>query len=144
MTGIEDWPVSEPKVSPDGRWRWDGSQWVPNAAPPPPPPHAGQPVQPYQPGHPSTYQYPAYVAAPQATNGMAIASMVLGILWLYWIGSVLALIFGYVALGQIKERNQGGRGMAIAGIVLGWVGVGALLLVIIVAIAAGSDSSSGF
>jgi hypothetical protein len=30
-------------------------------------------------------------------NGLAIASMVLGILWLYWIGSILALIFGLVA-----------------------------------------------
>jgi hypothetical protein len=102
-------------------------------------------MQPMQPSHPPMYQYPPYVAAPsQATNGMAIASMVLGILWLYWIGSVLALIFGYVALGQIRERGQSGRGMAIAGIVLGWVGVGVLLLVIIVAVAAGSDSSSGF
>ena len=28
------------------------------------------------------------------TNGLAIASMVLGILWIYWIGSILALVFG--------------------------------------------------
>ena len=125
--------MSEQQVSPDGRWRWDGSQWVPNAAQPPMPP---------QPGYPPAYQYPAY-AAPQSTNGMAIASMVLGILWLYWIGSILALIFGYVALNQIRERNQGGRGMAIAGIVLGWIGVGALALFIIVAIAA-SGSNSDF
>lgn len=70
------------------------------------------------------------------TNGMAIASMVLGIVWIYWIGSVLALVFGYIALRQIDESRgaQGGRGMAIAGVVLGWVGVGILALVLLVAL----------
>lgn len=62
----------------------------------------------------------------------------LGILWLYWIGSILALIFGYVAKSQI-DRSQGrqsGRGMAVAGIVLGWVGVGILSLVVVIGIGA--------
>jgi hypothetical protein len=63
--------------------------------------------------------------------------MVLGLVWVYWIGSILALVFGYIALGQIKrsEGRQTGRGMAIAGVVLGWVGVALLVLVIIVALA---------
>ncbi len=77
-----------------------------------------------------------YVA--QSTNGLAVASLVLGILWLYWIGSILALIFGYVAKSQI-DRSQGrqsGRGMAVAGIVLGWVGVGILSLVVVIGIGA--------
>ena len=69
---------------------------------------------------------------------MAITSMVLGILWIYWIGSILALVFGYVALNQIKTRNENGRGMAIAGVVLGWVGAGILVLVIIAAAATNS------
>ena len=46
---------------------------------------------------------------PKTTNGLAIASMVLGIVWIYWIGSILALIFGYVAKGQIAEENQVSR-----------------------------------
>jgi hypothetical protein len=71
-------------------------------------------------------------------NGMAIASMVLGILWVYWIGSILALVFGYVALNQIKTRNENGRGMAVAGVVLGWVGAGTLVLVLIAAAASNS------
>ena len=66
---------------------------------------------------------------------MAIASLVLGILWLDWIGSVLALIFGYIALGQIKQRQQGGRGLAIAGITLGWIGIALLALVVAIAVA---------
>lgn len=71
----------------------------------------------------------------RGTNGLAIASLVLGILWLYGIGSILALVFGYVALNQIKRRNENGRGLAIAGTLLGWIGVGGVLLIIIGAIA---------
>lgn len=77
------------------------------------------------------------------TNGLAIASMVLGILWLYWIGSILALVFGYVAKGQIDRSagRQGGRGMAIAGIVLGWIGVAVLAIVIVLAVVVSDDIS---
>lgn len=76
---------------------------------------------------------------------MAVASMVLGILWIYWIGSVLALVFGYIAKGQIKERNEVGGGMATAGIILGWVGVGFLVMFIVVIVVAGlADSGSSF
>jgi hypothetical protein len=83
--------------------------------------------------------------APQSasTNGLAIASMVLGIVWLWWIGSVLALIFGYIARRQIRERGQSGGGMAVAGIVLGWIGIGLLVLFIVLATAVSVNSSSG-
>jgi hypothetical protein len=67
-----------------------------------------------------------------STSGLAIASMVLGILWLFWIGSILAVIFGHVSLSQTqKDPSIGGRGMAIAGLTLGWVGVGVLLIALI-------------
>ncbi|MGH3909384.1 MAG: DUF4190 domain-containing protein [Pseudonocardiaceae bacterium] len=62
--------------------------------------------------------------------------MVLGILWIYWIGSILALIFGYVARSQIRERGESGDGMAIAGIVLGWIGIGILGLILFFAVVA--------
>ena len=67
------------------------------------------------------------------TSGMAIASLVLGIVWIYWIGLILALIFGYLAKGEIDRDPQRveGRGMAIAGIVLGWVGVATLVLALV-------------
>ena len=100
-------------------------------APATPPPPAFTAYSPYAPG----------IAQATSTNGLAIASMVLGILWLYWIGSILALVFGYVAKGQIARSagRQTGRGMAIAGIVLGWIGVGVLALVIVLALAFGDD-----
>ena len=66
---------------------------------------------------------------------MAIASLVLGILWLYWIGSILALVLGYTAKRQIRERGEAGSGMATAGIVLGWIGVGFFGLTVLLAVA---------
>jgi len=89
--------------------------------------------------------YPSYAAsAPlKTTNGLAIASMVLGIVWVYWIGSVLALIFGLVARKQIREGGQGGDGMAIAGIVLGIIGLVTLVITIIVIVAASNSTQFG-
>lgn len=81
----------------------------------------------------------------QRTNGLAIASLVLGIVWVWWIGSVLALVFGYIAKGQIERSGgrEGGRGLAIAGIVLGWVGVAFLALMLIgLAVSGGSGDFS--
>ena len=70
-----------------------------------------------------------YVTQPR-TNGLAVASLVLGIVWLWWIGSILALVFGYPARAQIRRSHgqQSGEGLAIAGIVLGWVGVASLVV----------------
>lgn len=85
-----------------------------------------------------------------STNGMAIASLVLGIVWLAGLGSVLALIFGLKARKQIdwSSGTQGGRGMATAGIVLGIIGiVGALAywaIVIVAAIHTSSNTYSGY
>ena len=63
------------------------------------------------------------------TSGLGIASMVLGILWLFWLGSLLAVIFGHISLSQIrKDSSISGRGMAIAGLTLGWIGIGVLLI----------------
>ena len=112
------------------------------------PPPGGQLPPPGQWAPPPGGQYPppppAYYAPSRPTNGMAIASMVLGIVWIYWIGSILALVFGYIAKRQIAERNESGAGMATAGIVLGWVGIGFLVLFVIISIviALGADDMS--
>src|SRR5207249_2249128 len=51
--------------------------------------------------------------------------------WLYWIGSILALIFGIIAKRQIKRSGgqQSGGGMATAGIALGAVGIAGIVLI---------------
>jgi cytochrome c553 len=81
--------------------------------------------------HPDRSQTTDRASNPRV-NGLAVASLVLGILWLMWIGSILALVFGYIARNQIDRTSdaESGRGMAIAGIVLGWVGVGTLVLMV--------------
>ena len=63
--------------------------------------------------------------------------MVLGIVWVFGIGSILAVIFGFVARKQIKDSGgrQSGSGMALAGIILGSVGVASLILWIVLVIA---------
>ncbi len=96
----------------------------------------GQPQQQW--GTAQQWGQPPYGYGQQnrGANGLAIASLVLGILWLFWIGSVLALIFGYIARSQMKSSRQSGDGMAIAGIVLGWLRV-AIFLLNIIAIVSG-------
>jgi hypothetical protein len=69
-------------------------------------------------------------------NGFAIASLVLAIVWLCGLGTILGLVFGFVALSQIKQTGERGRALAISGIVLSFATmllfvVGALLLALI-------------
>jgi hypothetical protein len=108
---------------------------------PPAPPPPGQAPGGYQspPGPGYLPQPPAPGFVPVArTNGLAIASLVLGILWLAWLGSLVGLVLGLVALKQIKNRNQGGRGIAIAGVVLSVLWLLGLVIAIIVDAAKGS------
>jgi hypothetical protein len=63
----------------------------------------------------------------RASNGMATASLVLGILGFFLpILSVLALIFGGIGISKANQ-GAGGKGLAVAGLVLGIVGTLALL-----------------
>jgi len=79
---------------------------------------------------------PTFVRTHAPTNGLAIASMVVGLFWIWWIGSVLAVVFGHVALKQIARTGQSGRGLAIAGLVLGYIGL-ATLVVTLMAVSLG-------
>jgi hypothetical protein len=100
-------PSAEEKALPA-----EESSLVPAApqAPPPPPPVVD---------HTTSVQ----------TSGMAIASLVMGITgWTLFplVGSILALVFGYAARREIRRRPDElkGEGLAVAGLVLGWLMVG--------------------
>lgn len=95
------------------------------AYPPPPsapgaPPYGGQGYA----GPPAYGAYPGPMAPP--TSGWAIASLATGIASYFivpFIGAIAAIIFGHIALNEIKAA-QGrieGRGMAVTGLVLGYV-----------------------
>jgi peptidyl-prolyl cis-trans isomerase B (cyclophilin B) len=79
----------------------------------PPPPYGDYPPQPppYGPAA-GYYGYPQ----PQATNGMAIASLVCAFLF-----APLGIVFGHVSLSQIKRTGEQGRGLAIAGLVISYL-----------------------
>ena len=86
-------------------------------APPPPPPA------------------PRSVPSAVHTSGLAIASLVMGIAgWtlLPLIGSILAVIFGYMARSEIRQRPDEleGEGLAVAGLVLGWIMIGLSVIVL--------------
>lgn len=61
---------------------------------------------------------------PRRTSGLAIGSLVCAIFG-WGPGSIAALILGYLALRQIRRDplRIGGKGMATAGVILGWLGV---------------------
>lgn len=56
-------------------------------------------------------------------NSLALASIVLAVLWIGGLGSLLAVISGRMAKRQIRNRREGGEGLATAGIALGVVGL---------------------
>jgi len=65
-------------------------------------------------------------SVPQKTNGIAIAALISS-----FFVSVLGIILGFVALNQIKTSGEQGRGLALAGIIIGFVAVGITILIII-------------
>jgi Domain of unknown function (DUF4190) len=96
-------------------------------------------------------QYPQYgggggqYGAPTRTNPLAIAALCCGIgqILLGLIAGIPGIILGFIALNQIKTKGEGGRGMAIAGIVLGFIGVALFLILIIAVIAASHNTTTG-
>jgi hypothetical protein len=95
-------------------------------------PYPGPPGQPGPAGQPYPYPPPQYLTQypqPATGNGKATAGLVLGILSivLFWttifdaIPVILGVIFGFLGLNEAKRTGRS-RGVAIAGIVCGFVG----------------------
>lgn len=90
-------------------------------------PVTGQPVTGAQPGAPyGGYGYPGYgppmVGPGQPTNGLAIAALVCSLAGLVTcISAPVGAVLGHVARRQIRERGEGGDGMALAAIIVGWI-----------------------
>lgn len=96
----------------------------------PPPGYAAPP-----PGYGPPPGYSPYGPPQRRTNGLAIASMVCGIVGcFYGIPAIVAIVLGFVARNQIKQNPQEGAGMALAGIILGfvWIALGIAFIVLVV------------
>lgn len=86
------------------------------------------------------YDYGGYGAVQQrGTNGMAIGALVSAIAGALLCGvlSIVGAILGHVALNQIKQTGEEGRGMALAGVIIGWVAFVLSVLVIVLLVVIG-------
>lgn len=61
------------------------------------------------------------------TNSMAVVALIMGLTV-----APLGIIFGHIGLSQIKRTGEGGRGLAVAGLVLGYLGLALSIALIIV------------
>ncbi len=101
------------------RW-WDGREWATPAmereSSLPPPTDTSPPPAP----------------RPAPLDSFAVWSLILAVLWLGFLGSIAGVILGHVAVARIEagEGAQRGRGFAIAGMVVGYIGVGVLAIVV--------------
>ena len=85
------------------------------------------PMMPYQGGF-----YPPMMPA-QPTSGLAIGAMICGIAEIFTLGfaAIPAVILGHLARAQIKRTGERGDGMAIAGLILGYLGIAGWLFIIL-------------
>lgn len=84
---------------------------------------------------PAPYGAPGYPMR-RGTNGLAIAALITGIVslvgtWPFgWIG-VAPVIMGHIAVKQCKERGQEGKGLAIGGLVTGYIAIAGFVLIVL-------------
>lgn len=130
-------PYQAPAQHPAGGFPTGGWPQVPGQPAPP----AGPPGQPYPYG---SYPPPGYGPYPYAyvqrrTNGLAIGAMVTalaGVLAVCFYGvptlvlGPLGAILGHVARRRIRESGEDGDGMALTGIIVGWIGTALAVLII--------------
>jgi hypothetical protein len=93
-----------------------------------------------------TSPLPAAPKSPAPANlpagGMAIASLILGIIGIFLIplASILGIVFGSIGIHQASRGQAGGRGKAIAGLALGIFGLLELVVFFLVIIIAAAVS----
>ena len=96
-------------------------------------PQGSQPAGPYG----AAYGQPSYYGMPPEPKGLSIASLCCGIavflgLGLFILPQIAAVVLGHLAL--LKE--PAGRGLAIAGLILGYLGLALTAIVLTFAVAA--------
>jgi hypothetical protein len=139
-------PPPPPPPPPPDAWGLPGDAQDRGQSQPPQP--WGQP-QPWQePGRPQQAPVwsqpqqwgpgPGGYPTPPQTNGLAVGALVASILGFFCgIGFIIGLVLGYSARGQIRASagREGGEGAATAAIVIGWIGVGLMILAILAFVA---------
>ncbi|HYL50926.1 MAG TPA: DUF4190 domain-containing protein [Acidimicrobiia bacterium] len=97
--------------------------WTPPPSPgvPPPPPTS-------YPGAPG-WGVPPYTSPPR-TNALAIVSLVAGCAQFFFcfLSSIVAVVTGHIARRQIRRTGEQGAGFALAGLILGYIGLALMAL----------------
>lgn len=163
----QDRPQDTPR--PESPWASPGGQQnlpvdLGQANQPSAPNYPANPVQPGQPGYPGQpggSSYPAqsaygpyqqaygygYPAAGGRTNGLATASLVVSLAGLvFTLAAPVGLGLGIAALRKIRQTGEEGRGLAMAGAIIGGVITGfmvlGILFILILVIAGGGFAST--
>lgn len=71
-------------------------------------------------------------AGPSGTNSLAVAAFAcaVGQLWFLILAGIPAIVLGHMARRQIRNTGEKGNGLALAGLILGYIGSAAFLLVV--------------
>jgi len=79
---------------------------------------------------PQVYQQ---YGAQGATNGMAIAALICGVcqVFFWFLTGIPAIVLGHMARRQIRQTGEQGDGMALAGMILGYIGLALTVLGVI-------------
>ncbi|MDR1799721.1 MAG: DUF4190 domain-containing protein [Bifidobacteriaceae bacterium] len=94
----------------------------------PAPDSGGQAPPPVPPGAYVPYgAYPVYYQPYRPTNGMAIAALVCALTI-----APLGIVFGHVARAQIRRTGEGGDGLALAGLILGYIFTALMVIYVVV------------
>ncbi|MGI9008188.1 MAG: DUF4190 domain-containing protein [Streptosporangiaceae bacterium] len=96
---------------------------------------------------------PGYQPVPgpsRSSNTMAVVAFVLGLVqfigWIIFllpglIAAILAIVLGFVSLKQIRRTGEGGRGLAITGVILGFAGIVIVAILVAIGVAAVNKNS---
>ena len=100
---------------------------------------------------PQMYPYPPAQYGAQSTNGLAIAALICGVcqVFFWFLTGVPAIVLGHMARKQIRQTGEAGDGLALAGLILGYIGValgvlfGIFIVIVVVAAVHGTGVNPG-
>lgn len=92
-----------------------------------------------QPGYP---QYPGYPGGmpPREGSGLAVGSLICSILGLVlcFVVAVAGVIMGHIAYGKAKRGVADGQGLALAGIIIGYVSIALNIAFVVILVVVGA------
>ncbi len=105
-------------------------------SPPPGRPYYRPQGQPYPPYQQPYWGYPR----PRPTNGLAVAAFVCGLAqFVVVLTFIPAIVCGHLARAQIRRTGEAGGGLALAGLILGYVGGALLIGLVLLLVAVGGQ-----